>query len=144
MDDKKMPEEQIDENGYWISGTKKEHGILLNYHRTIAFWELNLEDRLDISNLIDGKSESKVVYNSNKLRIDWQYRKRSGEHKKDSGCMKFIDLNSGRTSAFIEVHKGYALALRIYSENFAKDIDNYKDMPLYDFIKSTLYYPKEK
>ena len=129
---------------FYIMPSKKKPGILTNYHRHMDNWELCLEDRLDVSSLIDGKSESKILYLKNGLRIDWQHRKRNGEHKKDSGFMKFIDLNSGRTSAFVEVNKGYASVLRIYSENFAENIDNHKEMPLYELIKGTLYYPKKK
>jgi hypothetical protein len=142
MDNKKEGQDINLGEGFCVKRQRKEPGILSNYHRYIGHWKMALERGLNVDKLIDGKSEFKTIHNNNGLQIEWQYRKRNGEHKKDSGLLKFIDLSSGKTAAYLEVVRGNASAIYITGEDFAKNIDNYKDMPrsLYSCIKKTFYY----
>ena len=70
-------------------------------------------------------------------KMDFLYKKRNGEHLKDSGFLNIRDLN-GKKLAHFEVYKGSAIKLAVFSERFSKEIDYYQDLPIYDKIKREL------
>ena len=128
----------IDTDGVTKPIKLKEKDILEKYTRDISGWEI-YTDRFNVLRFIGGDLESKMLNSDNtNLRIYWKGFKKSGAHKIDTGSIKLLDALSGKKFAVITVEEGYAKKIRLYRKSFAENLDNYKNMPLYSYIKETL------
>ena len=98
------------------------------YHKNLK--EEGLE--FDVSSEI-GNEGSREIYKGKGIEMRWSYTKRSGEHKKNNGCIK---IYGNSLSAYFDIEKGRAISFTFTNPRFASEIKERKEMPLYKEITS--------
>ena len=86
---------------------------------------------LEISDLI-GNDGDKTIYADNGILMNWRYRKRSGEHKKDSGTISIS--KDSRTHASFDILRSHLNKFYIHRKNFVLNFKEFSGMHLYEYI----------
>jgi len=104
---------------------------------------------LNVKDII-GNEGSRMLYQNNDFFVRWNYAKRSGEHKKDSGSIAYRSLvkdnkvNPEMLLAYLDVYRGSTRNLVVIRRNFERIIENHPDAPFYNEITKLFYRPDSK
>ena len=104
---------------------------------------------LDVKELI-GNEGSKILYQNSDFLARWNYQKRSGEHRKDSGTISYRSLvkdnkvNPEMLLAYLDVYRGSARKLIVLRRNFERIIEKHPDATFYKEIMGLFYKPDSK
>jgi hypothetical protein len=112
-----------------------------NFSRQGEVYSKELNPAWDVLQFI-GNEGGKTIHDQKGGEVRWDYRKRSGEHKKDSGLI--ILLDSKKSFGHLDVLRGKAYGIYIWAygkeAKTAKKIEAHKEMPIYDKVQSLLKY----